>query len=669
MTRALPATLGAVVGALTLWYGGAAGLLYLALVAATMCAALPLGWRLFGRDHPAGWIAGATISYSLVAIAFWVPIAAGLPRPLTFALAGLVVTGVAWWGVGSRPAAAIALPVWTSRDTAAWLLLLHLILAFLALPFGRVGERDPAGTKYYRAYFTADFLWHTALTQEIARFDSPPINPYLAPSPIHYYWAYYVPPAVLAGPESAPLLPMQSALKINALAIALCLSSLIFFAAQSACGSATAAVMATILSVVAASLEGTYALIDLLRRGQPLSEVRQLNIDAITAWPPFNGLRIDSLLRSMWYTPQHSTSMALGLVGVLAAVRLGGARPIGFALTGVALGLSVAMNPFLGAAFCMVYGIAVALTAASDRTWRPLLLQTLVVVPVVLGLGWTMLTRMAEGGGAAVMFGYGDLARNAPVAMFVLSLGGVALPAGLGLLPWRSVAWRPAVPGVAGLIVGLFLLYFVRITELAWVSFRAGNVLLVTLPILAARAFVAIDRSGRRQLAVALFAALVLLGAPTTVIDTFNAQDIENRQPGPGFLWTIPITLAQQQGFEYLRRTTPPTAIVQMDPIVRGRQNWTIIPSFAGRRMAAGLPISLLAQPEYERRSQLVHRLFTELPPADAHAEARRLGIGWLWLDQDDGAAAGRALEQFSTRPDLFTIVFRIGPVTIVEVK
>ena len=52
---------------------------------------------------------------------------------------------------------------------------------------------------------------------------------------------------------------------------------------------------------------------------------------------------------------------------------------------------------------------------------------------------------------------------------------------------------------------------------------------------------------------------------------------------------------------------TPPAAIVQMDPTARGRTTWSLIPSFAQRRMAAGLPISLLGgtapDTEYADRS------------------------------------------------------------------
>ena len=53
-------------------------------------------------------------------------------------------------------------------------------LALAVPPFARVGERDATGNRYYRAYFTADFVWHTALTAELAKYTMPPRNPYLA---------------------------------------------------------------------------------------------------------------------------------------------------------------------------------------------------------------------------------------------------------------------------------------------------------------------------------------------------------------------------------------------------------------------------------------------------------------------------------------------------------
>ena len=70
----------------------------------------------------------------------------------------------------------------------------------------------------------------------------------------------------------------------------------------------------------------------------------------------------------MWYTPQHTTSFALGLVAVLVASRMTAAtRWPAFLLTGIALGASVAINPLLGAAFCAIYGFTVLLDVVRRR--------------------------------------------------------------------------------------------------------------------------------------------------------------------------------------------------------------------------------------------------------------------------------------------------------------
>ena len=73
-----------------------------------------------------------------------------------------------------------------------------------------------------------------------------------------------------------------------------------------------------------------------------------------------------------------------------------------------------------------------------------------------------------------------------------------------------------------------------------------------------------------------------------------------------------------------MRRATPALAIVQAEPIVRGRDQWSLIPSFAERRMSAGLPISLLPTPEYMARAARVREIFRSRSIDDAHADRAR---------------------------------------------
>ena len=90
--------------------------------------------------------------------------------------------------------------------------------------------------------------------------------------------------------------------------------------------------------------------------------------------------------------------------------------------------------------------------------------------------------------------------------------------------------------------------------------------------------------------------------------------------------------------------TLPADAIVQMEPILRGRAHWSLIPTFAERRMIAGLPISLLPTPDYHERSARVQRVFQTSDAREAAQLARELGIGYLYSIPTIGPRILRAL-------------------------
>lgn len=671
---------GAVVTGLALWLGGTGGVLYLALLALTMAPGLPLGWRLFGR-HPAGWVAGAAIGYILSTLAFWLAIRLGLATPIGFVIAWLLTTLATFMLIPRGRAPLVELPEWTPRAAAAWAAVALVAATIFIVAVRNVGARDVTGAEHYRAYFTADFFWHLTVANEVAHFDMPPRNPFLASEQIYYYWTYWIVPAVLRGPESAPVTSMAVALKVNALAVALLLTSLMYLLAWRVSGRPWVAAAATALAILAPSVEGLYTLIQYTQAGTPLDALRDVNIDAVTAWE-FHGLRIDNVPRLLWYTPHHAASIALGLVALLAAIGQAPSTMIGTLLTGVALGGSVAINPFLGAMFCLIYGVTVAVDVAlGNLPWRTLFLQVLAVVPVVMALAFCLLNGMNDPTGSPVTFGWSPDGRHAPVVTFLLSFGGVLPLVLAGLWPWRGLNWRLALPAAAAFLLGIGLMYLLTLDDRSWIGFRAGNLILVTAPMLIARGMGGIAaaarpafarnalRRGRPALGTALLVVCLLAGLPTTVIDAYNAQDIANRRQGPGFLWTITMTPAQLSGFDWLRQATPPTTIVQVDPVVRGRQNWCVIPAFAGRRMAAGLPISLLPTPEYKLRSEEVRRLLLEMPPEEAHATARRLGIDYIWIDQDDGPSGRDAVLRLTGRTDLFSVVFRRAEVAILQTR
>jgi hypothetical protein len=665
------ATALAVSAIAALWLAGHGGaLVYAVLYLVAILPGLPLGIALFGRRHPAAWIGGALLGYGLAQMAIWVMIAshkASLPWFVIAWLALLAGTMAVWRAQGAAPA--IRIPDWTAADMRALLLVLLLVPALMGPPYANLGRTDEQGNRYYRAYFTADFLWHSALAFELGKFSLPPRNPYLTPRAMNYYWTYFLLPATVAQltpPPPPSFASVQRCLKANALLSGLLMIGALFLLVRSAVPRPWPAAVAVALAVLAASAEGAYAIGDLVTRGRPLAELRDLNIDAVTAWH-FNGMRIDNVPRSLWYTPQHTTAVALGLIGWLIAVLTGAAAPLAaIAGAGLALGLATTMNPLLGACFSLVYGAAIAVDAVrTPGGWRLLHRHAPAALPVVLAVAWGSASRVMDGAASALQIGLAGVTENRPIMTLMLSLGPVLLPSLAGIRPLAGASFRPVWMASAGILLGLFLLYFVRISEGSWVGFRAGQILLVSIPILLARTLAAI---GPRA-AAALAGVVLVAGAPTTLIDTWNAQDISNHRPGPGFRWTLWTTRDQQQAFAWIRAHTPTDAVVQMEPMIRGREHWTLIPSFAGRRMAAGLPISLLPQPEYLESSELVQTLFSTTNPDEASDIARRLRIDYLYVDSTDTSAYPDGVRKFDEQPALFARVFTSGDVRVYRVN
>ena len=253
----------------------------------------------------------------------------------------------------------------------------------------------------------------------------------------------------------------------------------------------------------------------------------------------------------------------------------------------------------------------------------------------------------------------------------MISLGPLLVPAILGIWPpWRVP--RRAWPAVAGTVLGLLVFYLVRLSvEGSYIGFRAGQLLQLALPGLAALFFARLwnPQWTWRAAAAAIAIVLIVIGLPTTLIDTYNAQDIGNRRMGPGFRWTIPISPDQQAALDWVRRATPPDAIVQLEPVGRGRDTWSLIASFGQRRMAAGVPLPLMATPEYAQRMREVQAIYATPDAGLAWREARRLGIDYLYLDGVERAKyPGQPLDKFTASPEYFVPAFSSGEVALYAV-
>lgn len=653
-----------------------AGLLYAIVYILATLPGWPVGFALFGRKHAAGWISGALLGYAITAFTLWAVIKMGLASAPGFAVAWLVVTAVMWLWLGRRTGSPfVRLPEWKRRDTVALIFTLSLVPILVAPVFRNVGQSDAGGREMYRAYFTADVLWHAALTNELARFEMPPKDPYAADQTLNYYWSHFLLPAALVGTNPLGLFPDPlPVLKVNAAMSGVLFIGAIAMFVWTLVPRAWPMFWGVALSVLAASAEGAYALYDLYRRDLPLDGVRALNIDAITSWF-FRSLTIDDLPRSLWYTPQHAMACALGTIALIVAGRSrDGLRWPATLTAGALLGGAVMMSPFLGGVFAAIYGLtaAWAFSGGAGAWVKRVLTHAVAMLPVLAAIGWGALNANFDGAGGAVHIGYTGPILKAPWLTPILALGPLLVAAVLGIITRRSVKAVRLTPAVVAMMSGFLLFYFVTLPggDLVWVGWRAGQILLIALPALAAIWFAWAFENPRRMIAgAATIAVLFAAGLPTTIIDAYNAQDTTNRDVSPGgFRWTVVIRPAQQRAAAWIRKWTPTNAVVQMSPIPRARETWTFIPTFAGRRMAAGLPISLLRKPLYDERSERVQQMYSSTSVETAWTIARDLHIGYVYLDEAERSAYKDTLTKFDDHPERFKLLIKDEDVRVYEV-
>ena len=669
LARAAVGVLVVSVFAVLLALAGTGGAFYAVLLVAAMLPGLPLGVALFGRRHPAGWIAGLLFGYALTSLAWWAVVYARVPSTAAFVAAWFVAGVLAWLKGRFLGESAVVLPAWSRNATTGLALVLLLVPAIVGRPFVKLGSIDGEGRQLYRAYFIADFVWHTALTAELSKETQPPRNPYLVSQPVHYYWTYFRVPATLARHAG---FDVQTALKLNAMAAALLMVSAIYLVAWTALPAWPLAVSGAVaITILAPSIEGFAATLDLLRRGQPLSGLKDLNIDAIAAWA-FKGLRIDDLPRAMWYTPQHSTAYALGLLAIPVALVAGvRARPAAIALAGLALGASLAFNPLVGAFFCAVYGATVFLDAVRSRARiGQLLMHGLAVLPVLLAFGWCTLNQVGDGAAAALHFGFWGPATHSTAIVFLLSFGGLLAPMAAGMWPDRRAALTTIWPAIIGVTIAVLLMHLVTLTvDQAWVGFRGGHLFFVMAPAIVARGFIVLWQRRLHVLAIAMAVGVLAAGLPTTLIDAYNTQDVTNFRIAPGdFHWTVSVTGPEREALGWIRTHTPPNAVVQAEPIVRGRETWSLIPSWAERRMATGNALPLLPVPDYDVKNAQVRDIYASDDAKAAWWAAKALRIDYLYADaKERGQYPGAA--KFDAHPEYFEPVFRNAEAGVYAVR
>jgi hypothetical protein len=619
----------------------------------------------------AAWLVGPAIGIAVSVFGLLLIWSAGLQNWLALLLAPLLTWTLAWLS-GRLGGLRIALPRLDHRDVLAAALVLLVVPLITFAPYANVRAAVPEG-EAYRAYFTADFVWAMAATAELAKGDVPPANPFLRGEPMRYYWmAHLLSGAVYRNVRDLGI-TIEQVVLVNGLGFGIAFVTFVYWLARAVGARVVFAALAVTTGFVANSYEGIDRIWLHYREGVPIEFLRDINIDAVTRWF-YQGMPVDGLQRLLLYQPHHLTGYVCALASLWLVGLAEDVTEIGTALwAGILLGLAFLFSTFtaiiVGLAVGLLYVGRLAQRGNYRSVWQCALLGGL---PVGLAVVLSMVLGYTDPDeGLLIRVGSNRVALWRWPLMFLLSFGPLLFGAIAALFQPRWLLERGAAP--FALVVSALLFYFLTdVPDMGgvWVGWRSGHLLLIAFATMGAAALTAAwSRGWLRPLIALAFACAVIPAIPTVAIDVYNAQDIENRGEGAGFPWTLVLTHAEREALDWVRQNTAADAVVQVEPTIRGPGTWAYVPAFAERRMAAGLPISMIPLQPYQIAMETIRLGIFRAGSADeAHRMSRYIGIDYLLAGEPERHVYEGTLAYFAARPDLFPVVFSNDAITIYRI-
>jgi hypothetical protein len=592
------------------------------------------------------WLAGAHGVYVLIA-------------------APVVVALLAW--PARRLQGRWTLPSTHAHDAVALALLVLIVPIVAGLPFAHVGEITANGQDY-RAYFTADYAWRRAVVSEVAKGEVLPVNPYFAGDALHYYWM----PHVLSAAQyrfASAWATLDELLLIRSIAIDAMLIAFLYGMTRAFRVRPWAAAGSVTFVVFASSFEGLYVLWDLARHGAPLRAVTNLNIDAISRWY-FQGIPIDGLQRVLFYQPHHAVGYVIGMMGLLAiALRTRARDGVAFGVAGVCLGLSVAISSFAG--LMLTAGAALYEASGLVRNFsirRALVHATSAAVPLGLATALVFALRYVDTSGSVLEFTVNRVAVHDFWWVTFLSFGPILIIGVAALILARRDLGIFGALAIASIVFYFFI--NVRDHQDVYVGWRVGHFLFMSAAVLIGALFTYLQglRDTPRHFAWTGVVLLFLGGLPTSVIDIYNTQDITNHSEMPAGHWTLRLQPDDLQIFDWIKHNTDPKAIFQVDPVPRDPEHWAYLSAFAERRMAAGIPISMVPLAKYQQASNDIRRIYDEAPLL-AYERAVRARVNYVIVGPPERNAHPGVEDRFNSIPEQMPIAFRNGSIAIYEIR
>nr|HPQ41464.1 hypothetical protein [bacterium] len=524
-----------------------------------------------------------------------------------------------------------------------------LLVVLLAIPYGNVGVRTDSGIAY-RAYYSGDYLKHVAVTAELLRGVLPPDNPYFAGEKLHYYWMFYVFPALIgriAGSET-----IEPVLQTVNLALAGAFVWLWILTVRHAIRRRWLRFLVILMPFCFASFEGVAVFREVMAKGWPWDGFRAYNVDGYARWI-FGQPEIDTVFRLLQYNMQHILPAAFFLVFLN---RFDSRRHVSrqtAAIMGLICALTIGHSGFLGSFLTLWTGLCLVILGpwtAGGLLERIRLGAVMAVWPVAGLFIYKNGFQMLGGGGNLLQLTFVRPVAEHPVMFFILNFG-IAVAGFIAVFNWRHLH-RPAI-----ILAVLALIWVVFIIVPDWpsdVGVKVGYTLALALALLTGQM---LDRLRARHRSLYMTAFILLAAGaaaalPTLAMEVFNSMDVENTR------FVSFIDPADMDAYVFMRDTLPPHARIQCGPeTTEINAPFSPIPTFAHRHTYCGdwmhAHIFLIPDTAYRIRLDQITRMFTLRDAADVHSLCRGAGITHLYWGATENKLYGPP-HHLLLRPDLF---------------
>jgi uncharacterized membrane protein len=304
------------------------------------------------------------------------------------------------------------------------------------------------------------------------------------------------------------------------------------------------------------------------------------------------------------------------------------------------------------------------------RQWRAIVPgAAAAAAPMIAALVLTNLLGYVDIGGQLLTFGLRPISTHRILWITFLSFGPVLIGVALGILlavQSGTLSRFTALWFVLALCASFYFLVDLPDSQNS-VGWHAAKVAFVAFaPLVGFGLQEAWARRGWLRTAVVAAMAVVAAAAlPTVAIDIYNTQDVWNRGMGPGFRWTVLLSPDEVEGLAWIKEGTFKSALVQVEPVVRGRDTWAYIPAFAERRMSAGFPLSMIPLAKYEQAIERIREIYQSQSGRQAYDLAVGRCIDYLVVGPPEREKYPELEPLLDAHGDLFVRAFRNPAVTV----